>query len=140
MDILHVENNDDDALLLNKAFELTGIRVTIKCVSTGEDALAYLKGEVKYSNKTDYRFPQLVILDLKLFGSDGFEVLKWIRGQLKMASLPVLILSASSLERDFKRAHELGADSYFVKPNDFAELREMCRVMSGITRAHSSPR
>ena len=68
------------------------------------------------------RTPHFVFLDLKLPVHDGFEVLAWIR-QERQSNLPVAILSSSPEEKDMRRARELGANCYLLKPPDASMLR-----------------
>jgi DNA-binding response OmpR family regulator len=73
----------------------------------------------------------VVLLDLKMPGKDGFEVLEWIRGQPALENLPVIVLSGSNLEMDKVRAKELGARDYFVKNVEWEPLvRDLSLRMS----------
>lgn len=117
--ILTVEDRADDVLLILHAFEKTGLRNPVQVVRSGEEAVAYLSGEGKYSNRAEYPLPSLVLLDLKLPGMDGFEVLSWIRRQYGISALPVVVLTTSERMRDVNRAYALGANSFFVKELDF---------------------
>lgn len=69
------------------------------------------------------KLPDLVLLDINMPKVDGFEVLTYIRGDARLCMLPVIILSSSRDERDIRRAHELGANSYLCKTtDDFSDL------------------
>lgn len=72
--------------------------------------------------------PDLVILDVMLPKMDGFEVLKWIKGNAELTGVPVMILTAKGQEKDRKTAEELGADAFVTKPFSNREVVE--RVMS----------
>src|SRR5205814_846191 len=93
--ILIVEDRDDDILLMRKAFHKASMNNPIHVVRDGEEALAYLSGKNKYANRAEYPLPVLVLLDLKLPGMDGFEVLSWIRRQEGIRGLPVVVLTSS---------------------------------------------
>lgn len=125
--ILVVENEDDDVLLLTRAFKLAGITNPVQVVNSGEDAIAYLGGEGRFADRRRYPVPALVLLDLKLRGLDGADVLKWIRRQPAYRTLPVIILSSSFLTPDVAEAYRSGANSYIVKVADPAEWVEIAR-------------
>jgi CheY-like chemotaxis protein len=127
--ILLVEDREDDIILIRRAFERISLSNPIHVVRSGEEALAYLAGEGKYSNRAEHPLPEIVFLDLKLPGIDGFDVLEWIRKQPGLRSLPVLVLTSSSQIRDVNRAYELGANSFLVKEFDFQNSVEMAKLL-----------
>ena len=127
--ILIVEDREDDVLLMRKSFEKAGLPNPIKIVRDGEEALAYLSGEGKYASRDEYPLPSLILLDLKLPGMDGFEVLTWIRKQQGIRGIPVVVLTSSTQLRDVNRAYELGANSFFVKEFDFQNSVELTRLL-----------
>src|SRR4051812_15458274 len=77
--VLLVEDSDDDALMLRRAFKKVGIAMTLAHVKTGNQAIRYLRGDGDYGNRTVHPLPRFVLLDLGLPGKDGNEVLGWIR-------------------------------------------------------------
>ena len=127
--ILVVEDRADDVLLILRAFEKAAVKNPVQVVRTGEEALAYLKGEGKFSNRAEYPLPTLVLLDLKLPAMDGFEVLAWIRRQEGIRGLPIVVLTTSDQIRDVNRAYELGASSFFVKELDFQGTVDFSKVL-----------
>ena len=129
--ILLVEDRDDDVLLIRRAFERAKILNPLHVASNGEEAVAYLKGEGKYSNRDEYPLPDLVLLDLKMPGLNGFDVLQWIRRQPGFASLRVVVLTSSDQMRDVNEAYHLGANSYLVKPTEIEDFVALTRAISG---------
>jgi CheY-like chemotaxis protein len=123
--ILLVDDNQDDVLLIMRAFERTGLSHWILAVPTGMEALAYLKGEPPYINRENCPLPDLVLLDIKMPGMDGFEVLRWIRRQSEVAKTCVVMLTSSDQIRDVNQAYQLGANSFLVKPLDFENAAEL---------------
>ena len=117
--ILLVEDREDDILLVRRAFERGGISNPFHVVRDGEEAVQYLAGEGKYSNRAEYPLPDLILADLKLPGVDGFDLVRWIRRQPGFGSIPVVVLTSSDAIRDVNRACSLGANSFLVKPLDF---------------------
>ena len=127
--ILVVEDREDDILLIRKSFERAGVANPVHYVRSGDEALAYLLGEWKYANRAEFPLPTLVLLDLKLPGMDGFEVLAWIRQQEGLRALPVIVLTSSTQLSDVNRAYQLGASSFFVKEIEFQNLVELSRLL-----------
>jgi CheY-like chemotaxis protein len=127
--ILVVEDREDDILLIRKAFEKAAVLNPVHFVRSGDEALAYLSGEWKYANRAEFPLPILVLLDLKLPGMDGFEVLSWIRHQEGLRALPVIVLTSSMALSDVNRAYQLGANSFFVKEIEFQNSVELSRLL-----------
>ena len=137
--ILIVEDREDDILLICKAFERAGAKTPLQLVRSGEEAVAYLQGEGKYSNRAEYPLPALVLLDLKMPGMDGFELLTWIRQRDDIRGLPVVVLTSSSEMRDVNRAYSLGANSFFVKELDFQGAVDFSKLLENywLTKARN---
>jgi CheY-like chemotaxis protein len=127
--IMIVEDRDDDILLMRKAFERASLTNPVHVVRSGDEAVAYLSGEGKYANRAEYPLPVLVLLDLKMPGMDGFELLTWIRQQEGIRGLPVVVLTSSSEMRDVNRAYALGANSFFVKELDFQGAVDLSHLL-----------
>src|SRR5215813_12915246 len=92
--ILLVDDSEDDIILIKRAFEKWKSPVALFVANSGQEALRYLQGEQHYSNRARYPLPELVLLDLKMPGMDGFEVLNWIRAEPGLMHLRVLALSS----------------------------------------------
>ncbi len=129
--ILVAEDQEDEAILIRRAFEKAGVINPIHIVRNGEDVLAYLKGEGPYSNRDEYPLPQLLLLDLKMPKMDGFEVLQWVRQQPGLAALRIVVLTCSQDIRDVNKAYKLGANSFLVKPVDFKNFAELANSLQG---------
>lgn len=127
--ILLVEDREDDILLVRRAFREAGVSNPLQVVRGGEEAVAYLSGEGKYANRAEYPLPRLVLLDLRMPGMDGYEVLRWIRQQDGIRGMPVIVLTSSNLLSDVNAAYQLGANSFFVKDVDFQNTAEFFRLL-----------
>lgn len=114
--ILVVEDNDDDLFFLMRAFKEIGIADRVFRVDDGQKAMAYLAGDGAYRERSEFPFPALVLLDLKLPIYSGHEVMEWIQSQPALKALPVYILTSSSEMVDRNRSRLLGVTGYFVKP------------------------
>ncbi|HWA87639.1 MAG TPA: response regulator [Opitutus sp.] len=135
--ILVVEDEPDALTLLQHAFAAAGITHPLHAVHDGENALAYLRGEGVYADRAVYPSPSLLLLDLKIPGSSGFEVLESIRREPSFAALPVVILTSSRERRDVQRAYAAGANSYLVKPSSLKRLTEMARAFRDYWLVHN---
>jgi len=122
--ILHVEDDPNDVLLVQRALKKAGAPSAIVSVSDGDRALGYLGGTQDYANRETFPLPHLVLLDLKMPRKSGFEVLEWIRSQSSLKRLPVVIFTSSRHDQDINTAYDLGANSYLVKPVGFDALVE----------------
>src|ERR1044071_1914478 len=119
--ILLVEDNEDDIFFMQRAFEDAKLDNPLHVVMDGREAINYLDGCDAFADRATHPFPDFIFLDLKLPLVDGFEVLAWLR-QEKKSSLPVAILSSSPEDIDMRRARELGASCYLLKPPDVSML------------------
>src|SRR5689334_4531702 len=120
--ILLAEDDPNDVLLIQRAFQKAGLRNALKVVRDGEQAIEYLSGKGNYSQRDRYPLPFLVLLDLKMPGTDGFEVLEWVRSEPTLKRLLIVVLTSSNLQADVDRAYETGANSYLVKPVEFDQM------------------
>ena len=111
--VLCVEDDSDLAYLLQFILEREGYAVAVVC--DGDSAQKWIAAAATP--------PALVMLDVMLPHTDGFHVLNHIRENAAWASVPVIVLSARSQERDVVRALDAGASEYIVKPFKPEELR-----------------
>jgi two-component system, response regulator len=117
--ILLVEDNDDDAELTFKAFQQARIANPIVRVRDGVEALEYLLGSSKEPAKKAHEIPAVILLDLNLPRLDGIEVLRRVRGDVRVKHVPVVILTSSNEDRDRLAAYDEHANSYVRKPVDY---------------------
>jgi CheY-like chemotaxis protein len=136
--ILYAEDDENDAFLIQRAFKQAEIPNRLVIVSDGNAAVQYLSGQGKYASREEYSLPGLVLLDLNMPGKSGLEVLKWIRSQPGISTLPVLVLTSSNQESDIHRAYLQGANGYLVKPNQPDEMLVMARGDQGLLAAPKS--
>lgn len=123
--ILHVEDDENDAILFRKACERAGLPAETFRLDAADLARAYLLGEGIYSDRVLYPLPQIIVLDLKMPRMDGFEFLKWLRQDDRFSGIPVLVFTASISGEDKSRALAEGASSFFIKPASFEALVKM---------------
>ena len=129
--ILLVEDNRMDVELTLDAFKEARLLNTIYVSPNGQDALDYLFGRGKYADRITYPMPNLVLLDLKLPGVDGFEVLRQVKSAPILKRLPVVILTSSKEEGDRALTYDIGANSYIVKPVSFNGFLDVIKQIEG---------
>jgi CheY-like chemotaxis protein len=127
--ILVVEDNPDDRLLIERGFRKIGVESPIHLVDGGDEAVAYMKGEGKYSDRAQFAYPSFIITDLKMPKGDGFAVLDFLKRNPAWAIIPTVVLSSSADPDDVKKAYSLGASSFHCKPASTEELRELLAVV-----------
>lgn len=123
--ILVVEDSHDDQLLIKRAFGLAGQKAIVTTVSDGLEALDYLQGAGKFTNRETFPYPYFILSDLKMSPGDGFAVLEYMRNS--QTAIPVTILSGSRDLDDVKKSYLLGAAGYLVKPQVFQEFCQMVK-------------
>jgi CheY-like chemotaxis protein len=126
--ILLVEDNEDDVFLMRRALDEARVTAALQIVEDGQQAVDYLSGAGKYSNRYQYPLPKLVFLDLKLPLKSGHEVLTWIRQQPDFESLVVIVLTSSDQPTDIRTSYRLGANSYLVKPPPAEQLLDLAKA------------
>lgn len=127
--ILIVDDDPDAVSLTKHALAKAGIKTQVDVMEDGEDAIAYLKQKLA---EGDYALPLLLFLDLKMPGTDGFQVLDWIRNQPRLRRLLTVVLSSSTNTRDVDKAYALGAKTYFGKypvASDVKTLFQLANAM-----------
>ena len=128
--ILLVEDNPMDRELTKVALREAGLNIPIHMVQNGTEALEYLFGNKQYADRRTYPLPALVLLDLKLPGVSGFEVLRKIKETPVLKRLIVAVLTSSKEEKDRISSYDAGANSYLVKPVSFDGFVRMVRQVA----------
>ena len=114
--ILLVEDNADDVMLVQYAFDKAGILNPLEVVADGDAAVDYIGRTGAYAGREGQPGPDLILLDLKLPRRSGFEVLSFVRQHELTRHTPVVVLTSSDQEADIRRSYERGANSFLVKP------------------------
>jgi CheY-like chemotaxis protein len=127
--ILLVEDDENDVMLLQRAFRRAAIVNPLQVVRHGDDAVAYLEGSGEFADRQRYPLPVLMLLDLKLPRRTGLEVLQWVKERPGLKKIPIIVLTSSKNDDDVNRAYELGANSYVVKPVSFETLLELVKSL-----------
>jgi CheY-like chemotaxis protein len=114
--ILLVEDEADDVFLMERAMRKAKLCFSMHNAKNGQEAVDYLQGAGKYSQRATYPLPSLIFLDLKIPFIHGFEVLRWIRQQPSLNGIPVIMLTSSLEASDQEKAVKLGAEGFLIKP------------------------
>ncbi len=122
--VLLADDSPDDRFFLRRAMDDCARFRPIAEVEDGADAIAYLKGEGDFSDRSKYALPDLLLLDLKMPRASGFDVLKWLKDSA-FPSLMVAVLSGSVLDSDKDKCRQLGAHAYFTKCASVSQLKLM---------------
>lgn len=125
--LLHVEDDQDDALLIGRALTLAGVESPVQVVENGEQAVQYLLGSPPFEQRAEHPLPGLILLDLNTPGMNGHEFLRWLREQPRFKRIPVVVLTSSSAESDVASAYDAGANAYLVKPLGHREMTDTLR-------------
>lgn len=121
--ILIVDDNPNDANLLESSVQKLNLQNRLQVVSDGAEAIAYIKGAGRYSDRVLYPEPMLLFLDLKMPSVDGFDVLDWLKQHPQYANFPVVVMSGMGETNQLSRAYNLGAKSYLTKPINPEEIK-----------------
>ncbi len=135
--ILQVDDDPNDVCLLQHALKKAGVANPVQVVSDGQEAIDYLRGAGKFSDREKFPVPCLLLMDLKLPHVMGLDVLRWIRTQ-PGTPLMVIMLTASAAEADISEAYRLGANAFLTKPSEAGKLEDMVRAIKAFWLTHNT--
>jgi CheY-like chemotaxis protein len=128
--ILLAEDNANDVELTLTALRENHVANDVIVVRDGAEALDYLYRRNRYADRAGGH-PALVLLDLKMPKVDGIEVLRQVKSDPALRSIPVVVLTSSREEQDLVRTYDHGVNAYVVKPVDFHEFVEAVKLLGG---------
>lgn len=120
--ILLVEDNEGDILLTLEAFKELKVKNSIAVVKDGEEAIEFLKRKGQFAESI---MPHLILLDINMPKLNGIEVLDFIKNDVKLKKIPVVMLTTSSSEADIAECYEKSANCFITKPLDFARFQSV---------------
>jgi len=123
--ILLVEDEEAHAEIVRRNFETCRMANQLVHVADGQAALDYLYRRNGFSPPASSPRPGIILLDLRLPKVDGLEVLKTVKHDPSLSAIPVVILTTSQAEADMVKAYNCHANSYLVKPVDFAQFQTL---------------
>jgi CheY-like chemotaxis protein len=119
VEIVLVEDNPHDAELALRALKTYNLANDLIWLQDGVEALDFIFAQGQYSNRSIEDVPKVILLDLKLPRVNGLEVLEKVKSDVRTKSIPVVVLTSSSEERDIVTSYNFGVNSYILKPVDF---------------------
>ena len=122
MYILLVEDNSSDAMLTIRALKKINLASNLVHLTDGARALDFIFGKGEYEGRNIGHKPKVILLDLKMPKVSGLEVLKIIKSDERTKHIPVVMMTSSQQEKDIFESHQLGVNSYVVKPVDFDDF------------------
>ena len=137
--ILVAEDTDNDFFLLQVAFERSGVAANLVHAWNGEQALQYLAGEHPFTDRNKHPLPDLLLLDLQMPCFDGFEVLSNLQSRSEPGTVPIVVLSSSSLQEDAQKAASLGARDFLTKPSSIKDYERMALGIQERWLGHAVP-
>ena len=123
--VMLIEDNIDHAELVVRTLEDHLISNKVRHFLDGQSALDYLFRRGEFSEATETQRPQVILLDLRLPRVDGIDVLKAIKEDANLKSIPVVVLTTSEAEKDVAKAYYNHANSYLVKPVGFEDFKKL---------------
>jgi CheY-like chemotaxis protein len=130
MTIVVAEDDPDDRLLIEDAFEESSTPGELHFVQDGEELLQYLRREADWSSLDGQPLPALVLLDLNMPKLDGREALKKIKNDENLCVIPIVVLTTSKAEEDVQSSYQSGVNSYLSKPRTFEGLVEIVKTLN----------
>jgi CheY-like chemotaxis protein len=127
--LLIIEDSDEDFEALSRIINLVStLKLVIHRCIDGDEALDFLERVGKYSKLEDRSYPDLIILDLNLPGTDGREILATIKQSQTLKTIPIVVFSSSSNHKDVEACYQSGANSYMLKPMNINLLKDSVRI------------
>lgn len=127
--VLIVEDSDEDFTVLTRVLSKLGITNPLLRCANGEECLELLRRGEHYNDQTvKMPNPAIILLDLNMHGVDGRSVLKEIKANPKLRTIPVTILTTSNDPKDIQDCYDRGANAYIVKPLDYMDLMTSMRT------------
>ena len=136
--ILLAEDNANDVELTMTALRENHVANEVTVVRDGAEALDYLFKRNAYAHRTGGN-PAVLLLDLKMPKVDGIEVLRQVKGDPQLRTIPVVVLTSSREEQDLARTYDLGVNAYVVKPVDFLEFVDAVKLLGGFWAVVNEP-
>ena len=123
--ILLAEDDPNEVFLMQRAMKRAAVPNPVFIVSNGQEVIDYLSGKGDYRHREKFPLPGLMLLDLRMPWMDGFDVLRWLRGQPQFGAVRVVVLTSSKLQSDMDKSRQMGAYDFRVKPHEFDDLVQL---------------
>lgn len=125
--LLIIEDSDEDFAAFERIARRASIQNPIYRCSDGDEALAVLR-QIANADSTSSARPSIILLDLNLPGTDGRDILRQIKQDINLKTIPVVIFTTSSNPRDVETCYQQGVNGYLIKPIDVAQLKRTVQL------------
>jgi CheY-like chemotaxis protein len=123
--ILFVEDDPEDFAFARNQLRRTEVANPTHCVGSAEEMIKYVHGTGDYSDRESYPFPAVIVMDLRLPGSNGLQAQAYLRTKLKFRKIPIIAISSEEQLNSLRSAVSLGADGLLVKPFDVTQFNRV---------------
>lgn len=123
--VLHVNDSTDDQVLFQTACKHAKVPFIWHVADSAEKALSYFRTLLEINRRHAVSWPDLVLLDIVMPGDSGLRVLEYMRATPELKVLPVVIFTSQAEPKLIRKAQELGANSYLLKPKQFHETVQL---------------
>ena len=127
--ILLVDDSEEDVFLFQRALKSAGQDLNVQVAHNGLEAIQYLSRACEEKAPDGVPMPKFILTDNRMPILTGRDLLRWIKEHPRCRVIPSVILGGSDSPDDVRESYELGAHSYFVKPNSHAELMELVKMI-----------
>lgn len=127
--VLIADDSETDRFFYERALCHSTRLQVVGSVRNGAEAIQYLAGSGRFSNRKLWPLPDLLLLDLKMPTKDGFEVLEWLQNGKEAPRVKVVVLSSSPLEQDITRSRRLGVNAFFTKNSELYKLEKLVKEL-----------
>ncbi len=128
--VLLIEDSPDDIEFARRAFAKCNVQHPLVIAEDGDRALALLTGRGEDGKTARPLRPAVVLLDLNIPGLEGRELLRQMKGDLRLRTIPIVVLTTSVRHSDIDECYRSGANSYHQKPTDFRAYQETVRQIA----------
>lgn len=128
--ILLVDENPEDALLLQLALKEAGVENPVEVLTHAEDAIRYFEGAGCYSDRQAFPIPVLTVIELRTPLREDFKPLRQIREHAEFNAIPIVVLCGLDIEAERQAAYQFGANWFRIKPRSFPEFVDLCHEIN----------
>ncbi len=127
--VLLVDDNESDVFLFKRAVQTVGLNFNVHVAHNGLEAINYLKLACDSDDREAFPYPKFILTDNRMPIMTGREFLRWLKEHPRCGVIPTVVLGGSASPDDVRESYELGAHSYFVKPDDHTGLLELVKMI-----------
>jgi CheY-like chemotaxis protein len=127
--LLRIDDNADDLLLFELAWEKIGVANPVRCVTCRKDAVDYLEGHGKFADRNAFPLPAIIVTDMRLPDGNASEFVRWIRAHPEHNGIVVIVLSGTAHQEEVNEAYRSGANSFLLKSPNPRQLHNIVSLI-----------